>query len=240
MNAFAHPSGRKCDIPARPARYDAAATDVVEGGRRIAGSVQPDSSGIFLSYRREDTRHVAGRLSDWLVDHFGENQVFLDVDTLEPGLDFARAIADAVGSCQVLLAVIGDRWLDSTDRKGRRKLDDPDDLVRLELEAALERDVRVIPVLVDGVSMPGDDELPPSLVPLARRHAFDLSYGRFRDDARRLVEIVDRVITTTASATQQDGDYVDSQNEYLADSPEATDDTLEDIVKDLMHKNQGL
>jgi hypothetical protein len=166
------------------------------------------------------------------VDHFGEDQVFLDVDTLEPGLDFARAIADAVGSCQVLLAVIGDRWLDSTDRKGRRKLDDPDDLVRLELEAALERDVRVIPVLVDGVSMPGDDELPPSLVLLGRRHAFDLSYSRFRDDARRLVGIVDRMIKTTASATQQD--------EYLADSPEATDDTLENIVKDLMRKNQGL
>jgi TIR domain len=74
----------------------------------------------------------------------------VDVDTIEPGLDFAEAIASAVGSCQVLLALIGDRWLGSTDRTGRRKLDDSNDLVRLEIQAALERNIRVIPVLVDG------------------------------------------------------------------------------------------
>jgi hypothetical protein len=117
-----------------------------------------------------------------------------DVDTIEPGLDFAEAIAAAVGSCQVLLALIGDRWLDSTDRKGRRKLDDANDLVRLEIQAALERNIRVIPVLVDGVTMPTAEELPASLAGLARRQAFELSYSRFRDDARRLVDLLDRLL----------------------------------------------
>jgi alkylated DNA nucleotide flippase Atl1 len=152
------------------------------------------SGGIFLSYRREDTRHLVGRIGDRLLDHFGDERVFVDVDTIEPGVDFAEAIAAAVGSCQVLLALIGDRWLDSTDRKGRRRLDDANDLVRLEIQAALERNIRVIPVLVDGVAMPTAEELPPSLAGLARRQAFELSYSRFRDDARRLVRLLDRVL----------------------------------------------
>jgi alkylated DNA nucleotide flippase Atl1 len=155
----------------------------------------PLTSGrIFVSYRREDTRHLVGRIGDRLMDHFGDERVFVDVDTIEPGMDFAEAIAAAVGSCQVLLALIGDRWLDSTDRKGRRKLDDSNDLVRLEIQAALERNIRVIPILVDGVAMPTAEELPPSLAGLARRHAFELSYSRFRDDARRLVGLLDRLL----------------------------------------------
>jgi hypothetical protein len=157
--------------------------------------IPPVSGRIFLSYRREDTRHVVGRIGDRLTDHFGDERVFVDVDTIEPGLDFAEAIAAAVGSCHVLLALIGDQWLDSTDRKGRRKLDDANDLVRLEIQAALERNIRVIPVLVDGVAMPTAEELPPSLVGLARRQAFELSYSRFRDDARRLIDLLDRLLS---------------------------------------------
>jgi hypothetical protein len=133
-------------------------------------------------------------------DVHGE-RVFVDVDTIEPGLDFAEAIAAAVGSCRVLLALIGDRWMDSTDRKGRRKLDDANDLVRLEIQAALERNVRVIPVLVDGVAMPTAEELPPSLVGLARRQAFELGYSRFRDDARRLVGLFGSAAGPTAAGS---------------------------------------
>jgi hypothetical protein len=154
----------------------------------------PTSGRIFLSYRREDTRHVVGRIGDRLMDHFGDERVFVDVDTIEPGLDFSEAIAAAVESCEVLLALIGDRWLGSTDRTGRRKLDNSNDLVRLEIEAALERNIRVIPVLVDGVAMPTPEELPPSMAGLARRQAFELSYSRFRDDARRLVGFLDRLL----------------------------------------------
>lgn len=190
----------------------------------------PQTSGrIFLSYRREDTRHVAGRVGDRLVDHFGDERVFIDVDTIEPGMDFAEAIAAAVGSCQVLLVLIGDRWLDSSDRKGRRKLDDSNDLVRLEIEAALERNVRVIPVLVDGVAMPIIEELPPSLGGLARRHAFELSYSRFRDDARRLVDLLDRVLAAPtprapAAATSVPVVTTSKMSPVIGDPPRAARD----------------
>ena len=98
---------------------------------------------IFISYRRSDTPHVAGRLFDRLVARFGAGNVFIDVDTIEPGLDFTDAIADAVGACDVLLALIGSNWLDAADDRGHRRLDDPDDLVVVEVATALQRQIRV-------------------------------------------------------------------------------------------------
>ena len=112
------------------------------------------SSRIFISYRREETAFPAGWLYDRLNDRFGEAQVFKDVDSITLGDDFVEVITRAVGSCDVLLAVIGGRWSTMTDETGKRRLDDPDDFVRLEIEAALARNVRVIPVLVDGARMP--------------------------------------------------------------------------------------
>jgi TIR domain len=109
---------------------------------------------IFISYRRQETRHLAGRLYDRLADRFGEDRIFMDVDSIEPGVDFSDAIQQAIGSSDVLLALIGPDWLTATDQDGRRRLDDPDDIVRLEVEAALECGVRVIPVLAEGATMP--------------------------------------------------------------------------------------
>ena len=100
---------------------------------------------IFMSYRREETAYPAGWLFDRLVSHFGRDQVFKDVDSIELGDDFAEVITTAVESCEVLLALIGNRWLTATGRDGRRRLDDPNDFVRVEIEVALTRDVRVIP-----------------------------------------------------------------------------------------------
>jgi hypothetical protein len=99
-----------------------------------------EAGRIFVSYRRQESKDFAGRLYDRLADQFGEGQVFIDVDAIEPGVDFAEAITRAVAACQVLLAVIGPNWLTITDERGRRRLDDPDDFVRLEIEAALARD----------------------------------------------------------------------------------------------------
>jgi hypothetical protein len=110
--------------------------------------------GIFVSYRRQESSHLAGRLYDRLADRFGEAQVFIDVDTIEPGVDFAEEIFRAVAACKVLLAIIGPAWLSSADGQGGRRLDDPGDIVRLEVEAALQRGVRVIPILMDGAVMP--------------------------------------------------------------------------------------
>src|SRR6202044_312660 len=112
-----------------------------------------EGGGIFISYRRQETSHLAGRLYDRLIGRFGEGQVFIDVDAIEPGVDFAEEIFRAVAACKVLLAIIAPDWLPAADERGRRRLDDPDDIVRLEIEAALARRVRVIPILVEGAVM---------------------------------------------------------------------------------------
>jgi hypothetical protein len=104
-----------------------------------------------------------------LFQHFSQNKIFMDVDNLDPGVDFFEAIEASVGSCDVLIAVIGKRWLISSDEEGRRRLDNPDDLVRLEIAAALKRNIRVIPVLVDGALMPRSSDLPDDLKLLVRR-----------------------------------------------------------------------
>jgi hypothetical protein len=149
---------------------------------------------IFISYRREETAYPAGWLFDRLAARFGNGQVFKDVDSIELGDDFVEAITSAVGSCDVLLALIGDEWLTITDEDGRRRLDNADDFVRLEIEAALTRKVRVIPVLVDGATMPDPDDVPPSLVPLTRRQALELSPSRFDFDTSRLLKVLDKTL----------------------------------------------
>src|SRR5260370_39129877 len=98
------------------------------------------SGQIFISFRREDSAAYAGRLSEHLSSHFPSNQIFLDIDNMEPGENFVRTIEEIIGSCNVLIAVIDSRWLSSCDRKGQRRLDNPDDFVRIEIATALKRD----------------------------------------------------------------------------------------------------
>jgi hypothetical protein len=165
------------------------------GGRQggiMTASVPAAGGRIFISYRREETAYPAGWLFDRLIAHFGQGQVFKDVDSIRLGDDFVEVISAAVASCDVLLALIGDRWLTITGEDGRRRLDDPDDFVRLEVEAALTRDVRVIPVLIDGARMPEAAELPPSLASLVRRQALELSPSRFDSDIGRLLRALDK------------------------------------------------
>jgi hypothetical protein len=145
-------------------------------------------AGVFISYRRLDCAPHAGRLYDRLVDRLGNHAVFMDVDTIAPGVDFGASIEAAVGSCDVFMALIGDDWLNIEDPPGRRRLDDPNDLVRLEIAAALRRsDVLVIPVLVEGAAMPRPEQLPDDLKPLTRRNAFELGDSRWRLDVDRLI-----------------------------------------------------
>jgi len=166
----------------------------------MAGSSPAVSGRIFISYRREETAYPAGWLYDRLADRFGGGQVFKDVDSIQLGDDFVEVITSAVGSCDVLLALIGDQWLTITDEHGRRRLDDPDDFVRLELEAALTRNVRVIPILVEGARMPRAEELPASLSRLARRQALELSPARFDFDTGRLLKVLDRTLAEVRAA----------------------------------------
>lgn len=157
---------------------------------------------IFISYRRDDCPAHAGRLSDRLRAHFGEDAVFMDIDTIPPGRDFIDFITAAVSSCDALIALIGDDWLSCKGRDGRRRLDDPDDFVRLEIAAALQRQTMVIPVLVERASMPGPEDLPASLAPLARYHALEISDQRWRYDVDQLIRALETVLRDSDSGAE--------------------------------------
>ena len=143
---------------------------------------------IFISYRRDDTEGQAGRLFQQLRESFGEDMVFMDVATIEPGVDFRKAIEKNTAACGVLLALIGRDWVSLTDAEGHRRLDNPDDFVRLETASALRRDIPVIPVLVQGARMPRADELPADLKDLAYRNSVELTHARWDSDVALLVK----------------------------------------------------
>ena len=146
--------------------------------------------GIFVSYRREDARGHARSLSDALGAHFGADRVFRDVETLAPGVDFPQAIAAAIDRSDVFLAVIGDKWL-TAEKDGRRRLDDPSDYVRREIAAALERDIRVIPVLLEHATMPSRRELPAEVGELADRNAIRLIDESWQEGIARLIRAIE-------------------------------------------------
>src|SRR5262245_52513746 len=127
-------------------------------------------SKIFISYRRDDSAGYAHAIYRELVQYFSKDRLFMDVDTLEPGADFVRVIETTVSECDVLLALIGKRWANVGSGTTSR-FEDTEDFVRLEISAALARDIRVIPVLVDGMTMPTGETLPTSLKALSRRNA---------------------------------------------------------------------
>ena len=149
-------------------------------------------SKIFVSYRRSDSQGWAGRLGDDLVRAFGDVARFFDIESIEPGDDFVEAIERALADCEVVIALIGPTWLSATLPDGKRRLDDPGDFVRLEIETALARKVRVIPVLFGGAVMPQAASLPQSISALARRQGFELSDARWAFDCGRLEEVIER------------------------------------------------
>jgi hypothetical protein len=143
---------------------------------------------IFISYRRSDTQMAAGRLHDSLVGRFGGPSVFRDKEAIRPGYDWIEEIQNALAGDVVVLALLGPQWADSRDAEGHRRLDDPEDSNRVELETALAKKVPVIPILVEGANMPDADGLPSSLRALIRRNAvplrdsdWDADFGRLTD-----------------------------------------------------------
>jgi hypothetical protein len=149
---------------------------------------------ILLNYRRGDTAGNAGRLYEALAKRFGEDNVFMDIDKIEPGLNFVDVIKRWVGDCDVFLAMIGTQWLDAANKSGQRRLDDPGDFVRMEIESALARpDVRLIPVLVQDVDMPTADQLPPSMHDLALRNGLEIRDVSWQYDVDRLIEALEKI-----------------------------------------------
>jgi hypothetical protein len=150
-------------------------------------------AGIFISYRREDTSGEASHLAADLGEQIGKRQVFIDIDTIGPGVDYTQSIDGALTSAEVVLVLIGDRWLSVTDSEGRRRLDADGDFVVLEVEKALARDdVTVVPVLVEGATMPTEAQLPTRISALARRNALELTGRRWRYDLEQILRLVKR------------------------------------------------
>ncbi len=187
---------------------------------------------IFISYRRNDSATNAGRIYDRLEGHFEQGQVFMDVDTIQPGLDFVEVVQEAVGSCDALIAVIGREWLGASDESGRRRLENPEDLVRLEIATALERGIRVIPVLVQGARMPVAPDLPEGLTALARRNSVEVSDNRFRTEIDQLIKALeapaaDRLADTVfVEPVRQSGSNFVGRDRELGALNEALEDAL--------------
>jgi hypothetical protein len=149
--------------------------------------------GIFISYRREETAANARLLYSRLSEHFGTNRVFMDVDSIAIGADFTRELTEAVSQCKVLLVLIGRNWSSITDSRGKRRIDNPGDWIRIEIETALQRGIAVVPVLVDGAALPQASDLPSSLRPLTQRQALELRHTQFKSDSQRLVKEIGRI-----------------------------------------------
>ncbi|MBV1877028.1 MAG: SUMF1/EgtB/PvdO family nonheme iron enzyme [Pseudomonadales bacterium] len=156
---------------------------------------------IFLSYRRDDSAYVTESIYSALKAYFTPEDIFFDIDSGGLGLDFRKDITDAVAQCDVLLAVIGNAWLHAVDGNGKRRLDNPADYVRLEIEAALSRDIPVVPVLVDEESIPLADALPDTLKALAFRRATPVRAGKdFEQDLQRLMKGIEKVVNAPVAA----------------------------------------
>jgi hypothetical protein len=153
------------------------------------------NNAIFISYRRQDSPDTTGRIYDRLAQRFGQDSVFKDIDSIPLGVDFRKHLDASVGKCKVLLAVIGDNWHDKKANNGKSRFGDPRDFVRIEIESALKRDIAVIPLLVRGAQMPGENDLPESMIELSYRNGIPVRPDPdFHNDIERLMEGLEEIL----------------------------------------------
>lgn len=158
--------------------------------------VGESSQNIFISYRRDDSPDVTGRIYDVLVERYGAPSIFKDVDSIPFGVDFRKHLQSVVAQSDVVLVIIGDRWLTMTDSAGHSRLQDQGDFVRIEIESALQRDIRIVPLLVRDSSMPKEEELPTSIKDLAYRNGISVRHDPdFHNDMERLIRALDDMFT---------------------------------------------
>jgi hypothetical protein len=158
---------------------------------------------IFINYRRDDDPGNTGRLFDRLLETFRPQQLFMDVDSIAPGLDFVKVLEEQVAESDVMISVIGKAWLDARDETGVRRLDNPNDFVRIEIESALKQGKLVIPVLVGKAEMPHPNVLPETIRPLSRRNAVRLTHERFHSDAQGLITALEQILENARKAAIQ-------------------------------------
>jgi TIR domain len=146
---------------------------------------------VFISYRRESGAGEARALFNDLVAQLGHNSVFMDVDSIALGRDFRGVLQEILARCDLMLVLIDRNWTNARDERGRARLENPSDFVRLEIETALRRNIIVTPVLVQGAQMPASEQLPPEIADLAYRNGFELSHGRWESDVQEMVRRLD-------------------------------------------------
>jgi hypothetical protein len=169
------------------------------------------AGNIFINYRRGDDPGFTQALFSRLEQAFSAEQLFMDVDNIAPGLDFVQVLNEQVARCDVLIAVIGKNWLAVADDGGRRRLDNPEDFVRIEIESALAQKKRVIPVLVNDAQMPRSTELPESLRPFARCNAVRLTHERVRADMQGLIKALKDLLTEADASRPAGADAAGSE-----------------------------
>src|SRR5512147_724040 len=211
---------------------------------QIAGGAQPTSiptpanatvpgtmgGTIFISYRREQDAGFAGRLFDRLERTFRRKALFMDVDSISPGQDFPSIVEARVAECDALLALIGRGWLTATDEAGRRRLDNAEDFVRIEIATALTQAKRVIPVLIDDAPMPQSEDLPEVLKPLVRRQATRLSHERFKADSDRLIRAIRQVLADAEKVHREDEARRETQPSTPSPPPDGTSGSWEESL----------
>jgi sugar lactone lactonase YvrE len=173
-------------------------------------------SSIFISYRRIGALVHARALFERLRHEFGPNEVFMDLEGIDYGLDFVEILNEQLNGCRVMLAVIDPQWSTATDRQGRRRIDREHDYVRIEIVTALARGIRTVPVLIDGAEMPDPSELPEPLQPLARRNALMLDFNRFDAEMSRLIGVIRRILTLPSPATELNAGKVPAEHREAA------------------------
>lgn len=158
---------------------------------------------IFISYRRSDSAGYAGRIYDYLKNYFGDERIFFDVDTIKPGTNFEQRINAELDNSDAVLILIGNHWLDSKDKDGNRRLDNPHDYVRFEVETALGKNITVIPILLQGVQMPSANILPETLFDLSRRNAIRLNDDHWNSDCNLLSGSLKNALKVSRSLKEQ-------------------------------------
>jgi TIR domain len=189
------------------------------------------SAKIFVSYRRDDSAGHAGRVTDRLEREFGRDLLFMDVDGIPLGMNFVKVLNEEVAKCGALLAVIGPNWLDVRDDDGNRRLDNPNDFVRIEIAAALQRDIPVIPILLDGAKMPRGSQLPDDLRELASRNGLDVRHASFHNDMEKLIHGLKGPTIATTSKPEAGHQAAHKGNPQSPPSPSIHTVTNEDIAR---------
>jgi hypothetical protein len=170
-----------------------------------------DLGTIFINYRKSDANLQAGYLYSELKKYFHKDQLFKDFNTILPGTDFEKSINEALMKCDVLLVCMGKSWLNATNEKGERRLDDPNDFVRLEIATALQRDIPTVPVLFDDTSFPAPHELPVDLRGLNRRQYVEIETNRFEEDTKKLADAILTIFRQKGIHTAQPHDVLTAQ-----------------------------